>query len=255
MTESTAVRTRAADRATPSAHHFREVAQAVRAAGLLERTRGFSIGLLAALTALTAVTIGVGVLLGASWFVLIVAAVLGVLLTQFAFVAHEASHRQVLRTGPANDRLGRILAAGVVGISHQWWMSKHSRHHANPNQLGRDPDIEVDTISFVDDDARAARGLRRWITRRQGWLFFPLLALEGLNLHVHHLFPNMARPHLPAAAAIVRAHCSAHGIPYTETGLLQSYGIVVRYLNRVGLAARDPFECPMLAQRRLPTGD
>src|SRR5690606_38242331 len=41
--------------------------------------------------------------------------------------------------------------------------------------------------SFLEEDASRARGLVRWITRRQGWLFFPLLTLEGLNLHMHSL--------------------------------------------------------------------
>jgi hypothetical protein len=26
--------------------------------------------------------------------------------------------------------------------------------------------------------------------------------------------------------------------------LMRSYGIVIGYLNKVGLAARDPFDCP-----------
>ncbi|MCR8670037.1 acyl-CoA desaturase [Agrococcus sp. HG114] len=336
---------------------FREVARAVRDAGLLERTVGFYAWTMVGLgVALVGLLVG-SVLLGDSWFQLLIAAALGVVLTQIAFIAHEASHRQVLKSGPANDRLGRILAAGVVGISHQWWMTKHSRHHANPNQIGRDPDIEIDTISFLPSDAKKARGIQRWVTQRQGWLFFPLLTFEGANLHVrsiitllerrpvvgrwlelgliagrfallitflllvmpplmalaflgvqlavfgigmgasfapnhkgmptvsrdakldfftkqvrtsrnirgwgmstlmgglnyqveHHLFPNMARPHLRAASEIVRAHCATHGIPYTETNLVGAYASVVRYLNRVGLAARDPFECPMLAARR-----
>lgn len=58
---------------------------------------------------------------------------------------------------------------------------------------------------------------------------FPVLAsgwwatalMGGLNYQVeHHLFPNMARPDL-------------------------AHAMVIGYLNRVGLAARDPFECPM----------
>ena len=39
-------------------------------------------------------------------------------------------------------------------------------------------------------------------------------------------------------------------MPYTETTLVQSYGIVIQYLNRVGLSARDPFDCPMVNQFR-----
>ena len=108
---------------------------------------------------------------------------MGVIFTQFAFLAHEASHRQVFTGGRANDRVGRFLAAGVVGISYAWWMTKHSRHHANPNTVGKDPDIEVDTVSFLEEDAAKRRGFLRALTRRQGYLFFPLLLLEGLNLH------------------------------------------------------------------------
>ena len=37
-------------------------------------------------------------------------------------------------------------------------------------------------------------------------------------------------------------------MPYTETSLLRAWAIVVRYLNRVGLAARDSFRCPVAGQ-------
>ena len=62
-------------------------------------------------------------------------------------------------------------------------MNKHSRHHANPNQIGKDPDIDSDTIRFTEADASTASGIVREIVKRQGWLFFPLLTMEGLNLH------------------------------------------------------------------------
>ena len=41
-------------------------------------------------------------------------------------------------------------------------------------------------------------------------------------------------------------HPSLHGARV----LLGSYGIVIAYLNRVGLSARDPFDCPMVQQFR-----
>jgi fatty acid desaturase len=40
-----------------------------------------------------------------------------VIFTQFAFLGHEASHRQIFESGPANDRSGLVLAA-LVGISY-----------------------------------------------------------------------------------------------------------------------------------------
>lgn len=55
---------------------------------------------------------------------------------------------------------------------------------------------------------------------------------------------------LARAQEIVREHCATHEISYTETTFFQSCGIVVRYMNRVGLAAQDPFDCPPMAQFR-----
>lgn len=329
----------------------------VKDAGLLGRRTPYYVVTLSVLTvALAAAIVGM-FLLGESWLQLLIAGALGLIFTQFAFVAHEASHRQVLASGPANDRLGRFLAAAVVGISYTWWMTKHTRHHANPNTVGKDPDIEVDTISFLEEDAAKSRGLVRMLTRVQGYAFFPLLTLEGFNLVYrsaltlfgpgkiqgraleitfmvvrtlgwialllwlfpigmaaaffgvqmavfgvymgasfapnhkgmpvipagtkvdflskqvltsrningwgmnvfmgglnyqveHHLFPSMARPNLAAARDIVREYCRTHNVPYTETTLVNSYVIIVQYLNRVGLAARDPFDCPVHAQFR-----
>jgi fatty acid desaturase len=81
--------------------------------------------------------------------------------------------------------------------------------------------------------------------------FWASVLFGGLNYQVeHHLFPNMPRPHLAKAREIVREHARNLDVPYTETTILKSYGIVIEYLNRVGLAARDPFDCPMVNQFR-----
>jgi len=75
--------------------------------------------------------------------------------------------------------------------------------------------------------------------------------MGGLNYQIeHHLFPSMPRPSLRKVQPIVREFCASRGIAYTETSLLGTYGIVVRYLNKVGLAARDPFQCPITAELR-----
>ncbi len=341
----------------PIAKAYTSVSQVVRESGLLRRAPWFYSLVGSAIVLAFGGAVTGFILLGDSWFQLLIAGALGIIFTQTAFLAHEAAHRQILSTGPANDRLARWLS-GAIGMSYSWWDSKHTRHHANPNKVGKDPDIEVDTISFIEEDAVEARGLRRAITKRQGWFFFPLLTLEGANLHLHsfrylfsrgpvsgrwtelsiiaarfalilvpvflllpvgmafafigvqlavfgvymgasfapnhkgmpviahdakldffskqvrtsrnirggwwatwlmgglnyqvehHLFPSMARPHLSRARAIVREHCSTLDVPYTETSLWRSYAIVIDYLNRVGLAARDPFDCPITAQYR-----
>jgi fatty acid desaturase len=75
--------------------------------------------------------------------------------------------------------------------------------------------------------------------------------MGGLNYQIeHHLFPNMPRPNLKLAQPLIRQYCADHGVTYTEAGLFESYGIVVDYLNNVGLRARDPFACPLVSQYR-----
>lgn len=76
-------------------------------------------------------------------------------------------------------------------------------------------------------------------------------AMGGLNYQIeHHLFPSMPRPNLRRAQRIVKPFCIDNSVTYTETTLRRSYGIVVRYLNQVGLRARDPFTCPLVAAMR-----
>ncbi|WP_174768712.1 fatty acid desaturase family protein, partial [Cellulomonas biazotea] len=77
------------------------------------------------------------------------------------------------------------------------------------------------------------------------------LFMGGLNHQIeHHLFPSMPSPNLRRVQRTVRDFCAEHGVAYTETTMLRSYGIVVRHLNAVGLAARDPFQCPLAAELR-----
>ncbi len=180
---------------------FTELAQTVRSRGLNNRTPGFYLTVAAALiVALGGAFTGL-VLLRDSWFLLLIAAAFGIIFTQFAFLGHEASHRQVLTSGPANDRLGRVLSTLLVGISYAWWMNKHTRHHGNPNRIGKDPDIDSSIVSFSPEDALASTGLRRWITRRQGWLFFALLLFLGLELHLSSIIGLFARRRIEGRGA------------------------------------------------------
>lgn len=80
------------------------------------------------------------------------------------------------------------------------------------------------------------------------WVDF---AMGGLNRQVeHHLFPSMPRPNLRRVQPIVRAFCREHGIAYTEQTLVGSYRSIIGHLNRVGLAAGDPFTCQSAAHLR-----
>ncbi len=163
---------------------YRELTDQVTAAGLMRRRYGFYWGAFGvAMVALGGVWAAV-VLLEHSWLKLLLAVALGVIYAQLGFLGHEACHRQIFRSARWNEWAGRVLSGLLVGISYGWWMSKHSRHHAAPNQLGKDPDIESGAVAFSAEAVRERRGLSAWFAARQGWFFLPLLLLEGLSLHV-----------------------------------------------------------------------
>jgi fatty acid desaturase len=72
---------------------------------------------------------------------------------------------------------------------------------------------------------------------RGGW--FVDVALGGLNYQIeHHLFPAMPSVNLRKAQPIVRAYCEQLGVPYEQTGLIESYRQALRHLHAVGAPLR-----------------
>jgi fatty acid desaturase len=163
---------------------YAELSRQVKEAGLLERRPGYYIRKIAATIGLLAAGWIAFVLLGNSWWQIAVAAFLAVIFTQIGFLGHDAGHRQIFGTRRASYVAGVLLGNLGIGLSYGWWTGKHNRHHAHPNTEDADPDISVGAFAFTAGQARASRGLARLMFRYQGYLFFPLLLLEGVNLHV-----------------------------------------------------------------------
>jgi fatty acid desaturase len=176
----------ARDSASPiRGSEYAQLSQQVKQAGLLTRRRGYYTAKIAVTLGLFAAGwVGFGVL-GRSWYQLLIAAFLAIAFTQVAFLGHDAGHRQIFATRIANDVLGYIHGNLLVGLSFGWWVDKHNRHHAHPNTEGADPDINAGVLVFTTNQANNRKtALGKVLARSQAWLFFPLLLLEGLNLHV-----------------------------------------------------------------------
>ena len=152
----------------------------------------------------------------------------GRVLTQVAMLGHDAAHRQIFRSGRWNDWTSLIIGNLFVGMSYGWWQHKHTRHHANPNKIGTDPDIELPVISFTPDQAdrrRASRsGALGWIMAHQGVFFFPILLLEGLSLHassVRRVFSPRAAAAAPGGDRVPRVRLVGYvaaGVPRPVAG-------------------------------------
>ncbi|MEU4830885.1 acyl-CoA desaturase [Streptosporangium sp. NPDC023615] len=121
---------------------------------------------------------------GDSWYQMVVAVVLAVVFAQIGLVAHDLAHRQVFRSRRSSEIAGLVAGNLAIGMSYGWWMEKHTRHHANPNHEDHDPDVSPDVLLWSREQAAESKGLPRVLGRWQAFLFFPLLTLEGFNLHV-----------------------------------------------------------------------
>jgi fatty acid desaturase len=152
----------------------------VRGAGLLDRRRRFYAVYLTVGLALLAAGWTAFVLVGDSWWQLATAVLLAVGFTQNGFLTHDAGHRQIFRSRRANQLVGWVHGNLAIGLVFGWWVDKHHRHHAHPNQEGLDPDIGGDDIVYTEAQASRRRGVGRLITRHQGALFFPMLLLFAL---------------------------------------------------------------------------
>lgn len=165
----------------------------VRAAGLLDRRTAYYVAKTAGSFAALVAGWAAFVIIGDSWWQLAVAAYLAVVFTQLGFLGHDAGHQQAFASRRANYILGLICANVGIGLSYAWWVDKHNRHHAHPNQVGSDPDVGAGALAFSADQAARAGRVGRMLYRRQAFLFFPLLLLEALNLHVSSLRALIAR--------------------------------------------------------------
>ena len=344
--ESLGVETLTSDRPQPAAERpsangsdnaYVELKRRVKARGLLEKQPRFYILNTLFVLSLLAASLAILVLIDALWIQLLNAIFLAFVFTQISFLGHDATHRQIFRSARNNNLMGTIYWNVLLGMSNRWFIYRHSRHHASPNEIDNDPDADMIILSFSEEQARRREGVLGSLVKYQAFLL-PLLSLEmitlqyasfrylrygsypwfgpplmalhyvlygglaylflglwpavlfivvhqlafgiyfssviasnhkgmpmltgenkldflhqqiltarnvrssplidfwygGLNFQIeHHLFPNMPRNKLREAQTIVKRFCAERGIPYYETGLLQSYRDVVEALREI----------------------
>ncbi|MFE7380450.1 fatty acid desaturase family protein [Streptomyces zhihengii] len=153
-------------------------------------------------------------------------------------LTHVAGYVALLATmGPA-----RALSFALL---HQMLLGLHLGMAFAPNHKGMEmPDGEHGKDwGHLRRQVLTSRNIRGG--RVTDWL------LGGLNYQIeHHLFPSMPRPHLRLARPRVRAHCAALGVPYTETGLADSYRQALAHLHDVG----EPLRATGRSGSRGPAG-
>lgn len=185
----------------------------IKDAGLLEPTPAYYMlkTLIAIGTLAAAVTIA---LVSDTWWVLMLdAAFMGFAFTQIALLAHDVGHRQGYR-GRRTNRIARAIFGNLLlCVSHSWWNDKHNQHHATPNHIEKDPDIQFPMIVFSSEQLASRKRWLHPVIAIQAFLLLFLLPFQGINMRfisAGHLFsPKAERPWLQAG--LFAAHIAAYG--------------------------------------------
>jgi fatty acid desaturase len=168
----------------PATSGYSALAGEIRRLGLMNRRPGpYAVMIAVNLVLLGGVVAGL-YLLSHSWWLLLLAPAYSVVSTQIAFIGHDAAHRQIARSSRNSALIGLVHGNLLNGLSYGWWVAKHNAHHAHPNDLESDPDVAVGAFVFDHGQAAVRKGVGAFMTRHQAWLFFPMLLLEALNLHI-----------------------------------------------------------------------
>ena len=162
---------------------YAELKRLIKQQGLLKKQPVYYAFKIPLTLGLLAISLYILVTVDSLAFQLVNAAFLGFVFTQIGFIGHDAGHRQIFHSMRNNEIVGLIITF-LLASDRSWWIDKHNRHHNNPNHVDLDPDIDIPVIAFTPEQARAKRGLYKFIIKHQAYFYFPILSLEGIGLRL-----------------------------------------------------------------------
>jgi fatty acid desaturase len=127
------------------------------------------------------------VMLGDSWWQLLVAAYLAFCQVQTGLLLHDSGHNQIFRSLKANKLTYYICGNLLLGISGGWWVSVHNRHHSHPNHLTKDPALARRAATLASGISRDSGHLslaRRTAVYFEAVIFFPRYTLTYLGMRI-----------------------------------------------------------------------
>lgn len=217
---------------------FAPLARQVRDSGLLDRRTGYYAWIITLNVLATAAVWLAVAAAGGSWWALTAAVPAAMISARTGFLGHDAGHRQIARSPRVNRLLGLLFGNLMTGMSYGWWNDKHNRHHANPNHVGKDPDVGAGALVWTYEQADERHKGLSWLTRHQAWLFFPMLLLEGLNLQVNSILDLRSRQPKDRVveAALLAVHAAAYlGLAFTLLSPAQAIAFILLHQGLFGL--------------------
>ena len=98
--------------------------------------------------------------------------------------SHTSSHNGTSNRRWVNRALTYFGFGIIFGTSTTWWWNKHiSVHHATPNVIGLDDDVDLlPWFALTQEEFHSGSRLRRWYYRWQWLALPPAMCLTALNM-------------------------------------------------------------------------
>jgi|SRR6185437_8668664 len=207
--------------ATRTTTEYGELKRLVKEAGLLDAQPAYYTYKTATTLGMLAIGIAVAFLVHNPIVLIADAVFMGFVSTQLGLLAHDVAHWQAFRGRRTNHLANLFFGNLLLGVSHSWWTTKHNQHHATPNHMDEDPDINFPMLVFAAEQiATKARWLRPVIAV-QAYFFVFLLPFQSLNARYHsikHLWTKKATmPWLQGAA--IALHLAFYALLLWQLGL------------------------------------
>lgn len=193
----------------------------------------------------TALMFGAGIVLlilfDNIWLRLFSAAYMALVFSQVSFLGHDAGHLNVFA---GRKKRGQHMAMGLIagnlllGMSITWWRDKHNAHHANPNVLDVDPDINIPLVAFSEEQLEGKGKVGLFIAQYQAFFFYPMLILAAFDLQISSikfLWNNRVKYQAWEVATLVAHHTLYFvGIPLL-IGFLPGIGFILLHQALFGV--------------------
>lgn len=153
--------------------------------------------------------VGIYMLVNTAWTIPALV-ILGIVQGRCGWLMHEAGHISFTGNTKLDIRAQEFFYGVGCGMSGGWWRSQHNRHHATPQKLQHDVDLEtLPLIAF--NKAIAVIGkknpfMRVWLPM-QAYLFGPVttsLVAHGWQLFLHPRFIQRKKLYMEAFWLAVR---------------------------------------------------
>ena len=159
--------------------------QIIRSLGLLERSRPYYLVNLLFVVGLYSIVVGLALNIPPSLLsIVLISLVWTFASVQTGALGHDANHYQIFSSKRYNDLVAFLCWNMGLGISNKWWQDQHNDHHFFPNDVNRDPSIDISLMSFSEEQWNKRGSLQRFFIRYQHYLYFPMMTFGVIHLRV-----------------------------------------------------------------------